>query len=102
MRLLNGRIVVVVGVALTLVSLLAFSLSSPRTTIGLETDAGVGAGAEGPADPPSSLPESGASGVTDGGSSTGVLLLSMLGALGVALTGAGLIANRRRQRFQSD
>jgi len=106
-RLLNGRVVVVAGVVLALVSLLAFSLSSPSTSIGADTDVDVQADDDGTGDvgagaaPPASLPESGASGIETGGS-TNVLLLTMMAALGVSLTGAGLMAARRRSRGRAE
>ncbi len=104
MKQLNGKLIVAAGVLLAVVGLLAFSLTSPATTMGQEADAGlttdvpvdddggdVGAGALGPG----SLPDTGTGGsqVIDG--STSVLLVSMLAALAVALTGAGVIAVRR-------
>ena len=100
MKVLNGRFVVAVGVALALVSLLAFSLSSPDVSVGLETDVGLedDAGDAGAA-PPASLPETGNGLVAEKDSPAGALLMSRLGALGVALVGAGLIANRRKQRL---
>ncbi len=107
MKLMNGRLVIAVGVGLALVGLLAFSLSSPAVTLGADTDvelpadagpdadADVGAGA----DPPASLPETGVAGPEASGS-TNVLLVSMLAALGVTMAGAGLIAVRLRRQGQ--
>lgn len=49
------------------------------------------------ASPPASLPQAGAEGVTSTGGSASTLLVMLLAALGVTLTGAGLIAVRNRQ-----
>lgn len=106
MKLLNGRFVVAVGVALALVSLIAFSLSSPSVSVGQETDVVVdddtGDTGDLTAAPPASLPEAGGGVATEQNSSTGTLLVSLLGALGVALVGAGLALNRRRQHVGRD
>ncbi len=51
----------------------------------------------GAATPPASLPAAGAEGVNSTGGSVSTLLVMLLAALGVTLTGAGLIAVRNRQ-----
>ena len=104
MKTLNGRLVVIAGVALALVGLLAFSLATPSTALGgepdtgLQTDGDVGAGAE----PPASLPAAGAEGVIQTDDSASTLFVMLLAALGVTLTGAGLIAVRNRQQATNE
>ena len=61
-----------------------------------------GAGAGGAAAPPASLPAAGAEGVSSTGGSASTLLVMLLAALGVTLTGAGLIAVRNRQQATDD
>lgn len=71
-----------------------------EATCGSETvTVSVVAGAATPAAaaPPASLPQAGAEGVTSTGGSASTLLVMLLAALGVTLTGAGLIAVRNRQ-----
>ena len=100
MKVMNGRLVVIAGVALTLMALLAFSFATPSTALGgepdtgLQTDGDVGAGAQ----PPASLPAAGAEGVAPADSSTSTLFVMLLAALGVTLTGAGFMAARHRQQ----
>lgn len=103
---LNGKVIVAAGVALAVVGLLMFSLTSPATTLGQEADTGlttdvpvdddgtgdVGAGGIGP---PSALPDTGTGAGQSTNGSTNMLLVSMLAALGVALTGAGVVALRQ-------
>ena len=107
MRLLNGRLLTTIGVVVALAGLLVFSLSAPSTTLGQETD--VGTGAEPPASvpdgdagdagtSPQQLPASGA-GTPESGS-TNILLVSMLLAAGVTITGAGIEASRMRRDSQ--
>ena len=107
MKLLNGRMFVAAGVVLMLAGLLVFSFASPRTTIGQETDVppasdDVGAGGAGPSDPPASLPDTGSGGYADRAGSSRVLLITMLGALGLSLAGAGTLAARRTQRVRAE
>ncbi|MEX0787141.1 MAG: hypothetical protein WD939_10930 [Dehalococcoidia bacterium] len=104
MRFLSGRSFVAVGVALMLAGLLVFSFAAPHTTLGQQTDVppatqpdDVGSGAEGPAEPPASLPDTGTGGYLDDVGSAQLLLMVLLGALGVTLTGAGAIALRARR-----
>lgn len=105
--MMNGRLYVAFGVALMLFALLAASLSSPRTTIGQETDVAiqdgggsdVGSGAFGPGDqanPPASLPDTGA-GASAGGS-FGLMPYALLGGLGVTLVATGVVTSRRRRQ----
>lgn len=70
-----------------------------EATCGSETvTVSVVAGATAPAAaPPASLPQAGAEGVTPTGGSVNTLLVMLLAALGVTLTGAGLMAVRNRQ-----
>ena len=80
--------------------LLVFSFGTPAIVTGQETDADVGAGAEaeGPADPPASLPQTGTGGYIEPVDSDSQLQIVLLAAVGVTLAGAGVFAMRYTRR----
>lgn len=96
MKVVSGQIVAVAGVALLLMGLLVFSLGSASTALGQTTDSGVGAGGN----PPASLPAAGIAGYEGTGESGSMLLVASLAALGVTMTGAGVIVMRRKEQAQ--
>ena len=96
MKVLSGQLVVVAGVAMLLMGMLVFSLGSASTVLGQTTDAGVGDTTT----PPASLPAAGISGYQETSGSSNMMLVASLGALGVAMTGAGVIVMRRREQAQ--
>lgn len=99
MKVKNGQVVTMFGALLLLMGLLAFSMSSPGVALGgdpgLGTDvnAGVSAGAQ----PPASLPSTGASVATDDNGGTSLVLAMALAAVGVTLMGAGFVAVQRKR-----
>jgi hypothetical protein len=110
MRLLSGRVFVAAGVVLMLAGLLVFSFASPHTTVGQETDVppapdsgdDVGSGTAGPSEPPASLPDTGSGSYAEQLGSSRLLLITLLGALGLSLAGAGAMATRRTQRVREE
>ncbi len=98
MILLRSRWVTALAVLVAVGGLLVFSISSPAIVTGQETDADVGAGAEGPADPPASLPQTGTGGYIEPAGSDSQLLIVLLAAVGVTLAGAGVFAMRYTRR----
>lgn len=98
MTLLGGRLVAALAVLVAVGGLLVFSISSPAIVTGQETDADVGAGAEGPADPPASLPQTGTGGYVQQVDSDSQLTIVLLAVAGVTLAGAGVFAMRYTRR----
>ena len=98
MILLRGRLVTALAVLVAVGGLLVFSISSPAIVTGQETDADVGAGAEGPADPPGSLPQTGTGGYVESADSNSQLVIALLAVTGVTLAGAGVFAMRYARR----
>ncbi|MCH8901452.1 MAG: hypothetical protein IIC88_04055 [Chloroflexi bacterium] len=98
MILLRGRLVTALAVLVAMGGLLVFSISSPAIVTGQETDSDVGAGAEGPADPPASLPQTGTGGYIEPVGSDSQLQIVLLAAVGVTLAGAGVFAMRYTRR----
>ncbi len=98
MILLRGRLVTALAVLVAVGGLLVFSISSPAIVTGQETDADVGAGAEGPADPPASLPQTGTGGYIEAVDSDCQMQAILLAAVGVTLAGAGVFAMRYMRR----
>ena len=98
MILLRGRLVAALAVLVAVGGLLVFSISSPSIVTGQETDSDVGAGAEGPADLPGSLPQTGTSGYIEPIDLNSQLVIVLLAAAGVTLAGAGVFAMRYTRR----
>ena len=98
MILLRGRLVTALAVLVAMGGLLVFSISSPAIVTGQETDSDVGAGAQGPADPPGSLPQTGTGGYVGLADSNSQLVIVLLAAVGVTLAGAGVFAMRYTRR----
>ena len=98
MTLLGGRLVAALAVLVAVGGLLVFSISSPAIVTGQETDADVGAGAEGPTDPPASLPQTGTGGYVQQVDSDSQLTIVLLAVAGVTLAGAGVFAMRYTRR----
>ncbi len=98
MILFGGRLVAALAVLVAVGGLLVFSLGSPAIVTGQETDADVGAGAEGPADPPGSLPQTGTGGYIEPVDSDSQLTIVLLAVASVTLAGAGVFAMRYTRR----
>ncbi len=98
MILLRGRLVAALAIFVAVGGLLVFSISSPAIVTGQETDSDVGAGAEGPADPPGSLPQTGTSGYIEPIDLDSQLTIVLLVAAGVTLAGTGVFAMRYARR----
>lgn len=104
MKLNNGRSLVALGAALIVISLLAFGMAAPSTTLGQETDVpvqtpdDVGGVGDGPTAPPASLPDTGtgtSTGFRGGIEGSSLLLIGMLAAAGLTLVGTGLVTSRQ-------
>ncbi len=98
MILMRGRLVAALAVLVAVGGLLVFSLGSPAIVTGQETDSNVGAGAEGPAGPPASLPQTGNGGYVEPVNSNSQLVIVLLAAAGVTVAGAGVFAMRYTRR----
>jgi len=83
---LKGRLLTLAAVIAVLAGLLVFSFASPTSSLGQETDASVGAGAN----PPASLPSAG----TGYDSDSMALLLGTMAGAGIVLLGGGYVAQR--------
>jgi hypothetical protein len=96
------------GFALTVVSLVAFTLAGPTTIVGQETDVTIqdpgsqppasvpnGSSDTGPdAAPPASLPSAGDGGYAATLGSASVIAMALLAVLGMGLVGAGTLISR--------